>query len=289
MTSLYTDGDLLDAYLTEIAVYPLLTGAQEVELAQRIGAGDEAARETLILANLRLVVDVAKRYTGQGAALLDLIQCGNIGLMRAVDKYDWRRGWRFSTMAHDWIQQAITRGIEQQSRAIRAPSYVWIAHRKVRRVRQALAIELGHEPNAVEMLASGHVTVKDLANAAMMPMHPDSLDAPAPGFAFSDEPIELADQILDDAADVEDVALMASGYEELDALCRDALSPREYQAMTLYAAALDRDEQITTGRVGQQMGVTREAVRMILRRARPKIQRAGLRPDGTIERGERSA
>ena len=138
-----TEVDAITAYLREIGRVPMLSHAQEIDLAKRIEAGDKEAVQRFVLANLRLVVSIAKRYVGRGLSLLDLIQEGNIGLMRAVQRYDWRRGHRFSTHATWWIRQAISRAVADKGRAIRLPVYVNTALNRVRRERQRLVQELG--------------------------------------------------------------------------------------------------------------------------------------------------
>src|SRR5262249_5201681 len=143
--------DAITAYLREIGRVPMLSHAQEIDLAQRIEAGDKEAVQQFVLANLRLVVSIAKRYVGRGLSLLDLIQEGNIGLMRAVQRYDWRRGHRFSTHATWWIRQAISRAVADKGRAIRLPVYVNTALNRVRRERQRLVQELGRDPTEQEL------------------------------------------------------------------------------------------------------------------------------------------
>src|SRR5437588_513813 len=152
--------DLVQTYLREIGNVRLLTTAQEIELAKRVEAGDDTAIQEFVLANLRLVVSVAKKYLGRGLTLLDLIQEGNIGLMRAVHKYDWRRGYKFSTYAVWWIRQAITRALADKSRTIRLPVHMGEALSKLYMVTQRLTNELGREPTEEELaaaLGTGHV------------------------------------------------------------------------------------------------------------------------------------
>ena len=146
------------AYLREIGTVPLLTAEEEVSLAKRIERGDEAARQQLIEANLRLVVSIAKRYVGRGMLFLDLIQEGNLGLMRAVEKYDWRRGYKFSTYATWWIRQAITRGIADQARTIRVPVHMVETINRLIRVRRQLPQELEREPTTEEIALKMEVT-----------------------------------------------------------------------------------------------------------------------------------
>ncbi|HEU5230176.1 MAG TPA: sigma-70 family RNA polymerase sigma factor, partial [Ktedonobacteraceae bacterium] len=145
------ESDAVMTYLREIGRVPMITHEREIELAQRIEAGDRDAMKQFILANLRLVVSIAKRYVGRGLTLLDLIQEGNIGLIRAVQRYDWRRGHRFSTHATWWIRQAISRAVADKGRTIRLPVYVNTALNRIRRERQRLLQELGREPTEIEL------------------------------------------------------------------------------------------------------------------------------------------
>src|SRR3954447_16649335 len=154
----YRDHDPVRAYLREIVKVPLLTAEQEVSLAKRIERGDAAARRQLIEANLRLVVSIAKRYVGRGMLFLDLIQEGNLGLMRAVEKFDWRRGYKFSTYATWWIRQAITRGIADQARTIRIPLHVVEAMNRLGYVQRQLTQTLGRDPSVEELAASSELS-----------------------------------------------------------------------------------------------------------------------------------
>jgi RNA polymerase primary sigma factor len=157
--------DATGQFLDEIGRYDLLTAAEEVELAQRIEAGDEVARERMINANLRLVVFVAKRYQGQGLSLLDLIQEGILGLIRAVEKFDWRKGFKFSTYATWWIRQAIQRGLQNRARTIRIPAHVLDRERKIEKVESQLAERLEREPDDEEVAEAAGLTLVQLQEA----------------------------------------------------------------------------------------------------------------------------
>jgi len=173
-----TEVDAITAYLREIGRVPMLSHAQEIDLAQRIEAGDKDAVQQFVLANLRLVVSIAKRYVGRGLSLLDLIQEGNIGLMRAVQRYDWRRGHRFSTHATWWIRQAISRAVADKGRAIRLPVYVNTALNRVRRERQRLVQELGRDPTEQELADVLGMDVERLHELEAAPGTPISLELP---------------------------------------------------------------------------------------------------------------
>src|ERR687898_189040 len=154
--------DSLQLFLNEMGRYPLLTAAEEVELAKRIERGDEEAKNRMINSNLRLVVSIAKKYQGHGLPLLDLIQEGIIGLIRAVEKFDWRRGYKFSTYATWWIRQAVQRGVANKSRAIRVPVHVLDRERRLARVEGELATKLGREPTDEEVIAEAGITETEL-------------------------------------------------------------------------------------------------------------------------------
>ena len=170
--------DPVRAYLREIGRVPLLTAAEEIALAKRIERNDPAARRQLIEANLRLVVSVAKRYVGRGMLFLDLIQEGNIGLMRAVEKYDWRRGYKFSTYATWWIRQAITRGIADQARTIRVPVHMVETINKLHRIQRQLMQELEREPTPEELAVVMETTPERIVQILKIAQEPVSLETP---------------------------------------------------------------------------------------------------------------
>jgi RNA polymerase primary sigma factor len=181
----YSNGDLATAtvdslrlFLNEIGRYPLLTAVEEVELAKRIERGDRAAKEQMINSNLRLVVSIAKRYQGHGLSLLDLIQEGVLGLIRAVEKFDWRRGFKFSTYATWWIRQAVQRGVQNRSRTIRVPVHVAEIERRAARTESELAVKLGRIPSQEEVAAAAKIPVDKILQAREAVRMLTSLDRP---------------------------------------------------------------------------------------------------------------
>src|SRR5919108_65922 len=194
----YTNGSLaaatadsLQLFLNEIAQFPLLTAAEEVELAKRIERGDSEAKERMINSNLRLVVSIAKKYQGHGLSLLDLIQEGIIGLIRAVEKFDWRRGYKFSTYATWWIRQAVQRGVGNKARTIRVPVHVLDRERKLARIERKLAARLGREPTDDELIAAAGITESELQQLREAARTVTSLDKPV----GEDEGGELGDLV----------------------------------------------------------------------------------------------
>src|SRR5579859_4792235 len=222
--------DTITAYLREIGRVPMLSHAQEIDLAKRIEAGDKEAVQQFVLANLRLVVSIAKRYVGRGLSLLDLIQEGNIGLMRAVQRYDWRRGHRFSTHATWWIRQAISRAVADKGRAIRLPVYVNTALNRVRRERQRLIQELGRDPTEQELADALGMDVERLHELEAAPGTPISLELPV----GEDEEQELGDVLADETStSPEEAAAMHTLKEEVREVLEDVLTPREQLVLEL--------------------------------------------------------
>jgi RNA polymerase primary sigma factor len=173
-----TTTDALQLFLNEIRRYPLLTATEEVELAKRVERGDPEAKERMINSNLRLVVSIAKRYQGQELSLLDLIQEGIFGLIRAVEKFDWRRGYKFSTYATFWIRQAIQRGVANKSRTIRIPVHIGQRERKIARAQRELAMTLGREPSDEEVAATTELPLEEIQEVADVARTITSLDRP---------------------------------------------------------------------------------------------------------------
>jgi RNA polymerase primary sigma factor len=261
--------DAIWHYLRDIRDIPLLTAAQEVELAQRIEAGDEAALQRFTLANLRLVVNMAKRYVGRGLSLIDLIQEGNLGLMRAVQKFDWRRGFKFSTYATWWIRQAITRAIADKGRTIRLPVHVGEAIGKLHAAQQRLTQELGREPTEAEIgadLGVDAVRVQELRQAAW---YPSSLDQPL----GEDEDTRVADLVADQAdpgpADIIQERLLK---QEAQRMLAETLTEREQVVLQL-RFGLGNGHVYPLEKIGQRMGLTRERVRQIEKEALRKLRR----------------
>ena len=261
----------LAAYLQNIRPVALLTAAEEIELAQRIEAGDEAARKHFILANLRLVVNIAKRYQGRGMSLLDLIQEGNIGLMRAVEKFDWHRGYRFSTYATWWIRQAVTRALAERSRTIRLPINVGHTMGKVRATTEQLAQRLGRDPTDEEVAAELGFTLDEFEDLLFRTAPPVSLETPV----GEDESDTLEDLVPDEhAAAPEDQVLRSALTEQTSAVLAETLTNRQHLVLQL-RFGLDNTTPYPLERIGEQLGVTRERVRQIedeaLRRLRGSI------------------
>jgi RNA polymerase primary sigma factor len=258
--------DSVRLYLREIRTARLLTAAEEVELARRIEAGDQRAVDRMIRSNLRLVVSIAKKYTGRGLSLLDLIQEGNVGLMRAVERYDWRKGFRFSTYATWWIRQAITRAIADQARTIRLPVHVHDLLTRYIGVSRRLLQELGRPPEVAEVAEAMGIPAERLAELLRAAERPVSLETPV----GDGEEDTLADLIGDYSASPEEAAegrlLRAQVNEALQ-----ALTPRERRLLEL-RYGLDGGPYRTLEEIGHEFGVSRERVRQmeaeLLRRLR---------------------
>ena len=264
----YAATDLVQTYLREIGNVRLLTTAQEIELAKRVEAGDDSAIQEFVLANLRLVVSVAKKYLGRGLTLLDLIQEGNIGLMRAVHKYDWRRGYKFSTYAVWWIRQAITRAIADKSRTIRLPVHMGEALSKMYGVTQRLTNELGREPTDEELADALGAGAEDVQQAIKATRTPISLEMPV----GDEEEGELGDFIVDE----HDKAPDERAYErilkdETRQILEETLTPRERLVLQL-RFGLGDGHVYPLEKIGETMGITRERVRQIESQALHKLR-----------------
>ncbi len=260
--------DAITAYLREIGRVPMLSHAQEIDLAKRIEAGDKEAVQQFVLANLRLVVSIAKRYVGRGLSLLDLIQEGNIGLMRAVQRYDWRRGHRFSTHATWWIRQAISRAVADKGRAIRLPVYVNTALNRVRRERQRLVQEWGREPTEQELADALSMDVDRLHELEAAPGTPISLELPV----GEDEEQELGDVLADEAStSPEEAATVRTMKQEVQEVLEDVLTSRERLVLQL-RFGLGNGHTYPLEQVGRQLGITRERVRQIEAGALAKLR-----------------
>jgi RNA polymerase primary sigma factor len=260
----YANGDLAEAttdslqlFLNEISRYPLLTAAQEVELAKRIERGDAEAKETMINSNLRLVVSIAKRYQGHGLSLLDLIQEGILGLIRAVEKFDWRRGFKFSTYATWWIRQAVQRGVANKSRTIRIPVHVADLERKLARAERELVAKLGREPSDAELAKAAGISEAEIDDVREVFRSVTSLDRPV----GDNGDAALGDLIADDAAGPEAEITVRLGEAALGTAL-ERLSEREREVLQL-RYGLAGGEPLSLGRIGEQLGLTRERVRQI--------------------------
>jgi len=259
--------DPVRLYFHEMGKVPLLTGVEEVALARRIERGDAAARRKLIESNLRLVVSIAKRHAGRGMPLLDLIQEGNLGLMRAVEKFDYRRGFKFSTYATWWIRQAITRALADQSRTIRVPVHMVENIQTYVRVQRLLIQEIGREPVPEEIAAEMGVTVAKIREIQRISQEPASLHQQVGDEGDS----QLGDFVEDtkSAAPVEEVAEIVQ-HEEIMAVL-GLLSRRERTVLRL-RFGLDDGRPRTLEEVGQVFGVTRERIRQIEARTLAKLK-----------------
>jgi len=254
-------------YLREIGRVPMITHEREIELAKRIEMGDRDAMKQFILANLRLVVSIAKRYVGRGLTLLDLIQEGNIGLIRAVQRYDWRRGHRFSTHATWWIRQAISRAVADKGRTIRLPVYVNTALNRIRRERQRLLQELGREPTSEEIAKRMDIPVAKVRKVLKIAQEPISLETPI----GEEEDSHLGDFIEDRAVVSPAEAVINVNLKDQTGQVLRTLTPREEKVIKMRFGLEDGSEH-TLEEVGQSFAVTRERIRQIEAKALRKLR-----------------
>ena len=271
--------DAVRSYLKSIGRVKLLTKEDEVRLAKRIEMNDMSAKNALIEANLRLVVSIAKRYTGRGLTLLDLIQEGNLGLIRAVEKFDWRRGFKFSTYATWWIRQGITRALADQSRTIRIPVHMVERMNRVQRVRRSLLQKNGREPTAEEIAAQVEMSADQVDEILELGKEPVSLETPV-GAGEGDA--RLADFIEDEQHDAPlEVVSNALRDADLEQALR-TLQWRERRVLEL-RYGLSSEEPMTLEAIGSEVGVTRERVRQIESRTLAKLKnsREGKRLEDT--------
>jgi RNA polymerase primary sigma factor len=254
-------------YLREIGKIPLLTPEEEVELAKRIEAGDLEAKKKLMAANLRLVVSIAKKYIGRGMLFLDLIQEGNLGLSRAVEKFDYRKGFKFSTYATWWIRQAITRAIADQARTIRIPVHMVETINKLIRVSRQLVQKLGREPTAEEIAKEMGIDAERVAEIQRIAQEPVSLETPI----GEEEDSQLGDFLEDkELLSPDDAAANQLLREELENMI-DELAPREREVLRL-RFGLEDGHPYTLEEVGRRFGVTRERIRQIEAKALRKLR-----------------
>ena len=259
--------DPVRMYLKEIGNVPLLTTEQEVELAKRVEAGDEEAKKQLTEANLRLVVSIAKKYVGRGMPFLDLIQEGNMGLMKAVDKFDYTKGYKFSTYATWWIRQAINRGIADTGRTIRVPVHMVETINKTLRMTRTLLQELGREPTPEEVAERLNVSVSRVREVLKISRDPVSLDTPI----GEEDDSHLGDFIEDDSAlSPADSAAFSMLRAEL-ATALESLTDRERQVVKL-RFGLEDGRARTLEEVGKEFNVTRERIRQIEAKALRKLR-----------------
>ena len=259
--------DPVRMYLKEIGKVPLLSADEEVELAKRMAEGDEDAKKRLAEANLRLVVSIAKRYVGRGVLFLDLIQEGNLGLIKAVEKFDYHKGFKFSTYATWWIRQAITRAIADQARTIRIPVHMVETINKLIRVSRQLLQELGREPTPEEIAAELDMPVERVREILKISQEPVSLETPI----GEEEDSHLGDFIQDDNVPVPaEAAAQTLLKEQLDEVL-DTLTEREQKVLRL-RFGMDDGRARTLEEVGKEFDVTRERIRQIEAKALRKLR-----------------
>ena len=267
MADTFSTDDPVRMYLKEIGKVPLLTPEEEQDLAKRMAEGDEEAKRRMAEANLRLVVSIAKRYVGRGMLFLDLIQEGNLGLIKAVEKFDYTKGYKFSTYATWWIRQAITRAIADQARTIRIPVHMVEMINKVIRVSRQLLQELGHDPSAEEIAAEMNMPVDKVRDILKIAQEPVSLETPI----GEEEDSHLGDFIPDeDASEPSEAASFSLLKEQLMEVL-DTLTPREKKVLELRFGIVDGRTR-TLEEVGKEFNVTRERIRQIEAKALRKLR-----------------
>ena len=259
--------DPIREYLKEIGSIALLTPEEESDLARRKSEGDVEAGRKLVEANLRLVVSIAKRYTGRGMSFLDLVQEGNLGLMKAVEKFDYAKGYRLSTYATWWVKQSITRSLADQSRTIRLPVHMVEAVNKIRRAQRSLSVKLGREPSMEEVAEEVNMSGKRVAELIQASGDTVSLETPV----GDEEGSNLGDFVADDAnASTEDKAESFLLREEIDSMLQ-GLNPREREVIIL-RFGLETGHPLTLEEVGKRFNVTRERIRQIETAALRKLR-----------------
>ena len=267
MVDSYSTDDPVRMYLKEIGKVSLLTQEEEIELAVRMSQGDEEAKRRMAEANLRLVVSIAKRYVGRGMLFLDLSQEGNLGLIKAVEKFDYTKGYKFSTYATWWIRQAITRAIADQARTIRIPVHMVETINKVIRVSRQLLQELGHDPSAEEIAAEMNIPVEKVRDILKIAQEPVSLETPI----GEEEDSHLGDFIPDeDASEPSEAASFSLLKEQLMSVLA-TLTPREEKVLRLRFGIEDGRTR-TLEEVGKEFNVTRERIRQIEAKALRKLR-----------------
>ena len=267
MADSYSTDDPVRMYLKEIGKVSLLTQEEEIELAARMSQGDEEAKRRMAEANLRLVVSIAKRYVGRGMLFLDLIQEGNLGLIKAVEKFDYTKGYKFSTYATWWIRQAITRAIADQARTIRIPVHMVETINKVIRVSRQLLQELGHDPSAEEIAAEMNIPVEKVRDILKIAQEPVSLETPI----GEEEDSHLGDFIPEeDASEPSEAASFSLLKEQLMSVLA-TLTPREEKVLRLRFGIEDGRTR-TLEEVGKEFNVTRERIRQIEAKALRKLR-----------------
>src|SRR5438128_4221379 len=271
--STYVNGDLavattdaLQLFLNEAGRYKLLTASEEIELAKRIERGDKEAKDLMINSNLRLVVSIAKKYQGHGISLLDLIQEGIIGLIRAVEKFDWRRGYKFSTYATWWIRQAVQRGVANKSRTIRIPVHIVEREQKIARAERELTLKLERPPTDEEVARTAKLSLKHVREVRAAARAVASLDKPL----GEESDTAFGDIVATDKSDVEEEVVVGLSERLLRAAV-SRLPDREQQVIKLrFGLGGDRDPK-SLEQIGREMGLTRERVRQIETKALERL------------------
>ncbi len=267
MADTFSADDPVRMYLKEIGKVALLTPEEEVALAARMAEGDQDAKRRMAEANLRLVVSIAKRYVGRGMLFLDLIQEGNLGLIKAVDKFDYTKGYKFSTYATWWIRQAITRAIADQARTIRIPVHMVETINKVIRVSRQLLQELGHDPSAEEIAEEMNMPADKVQDILKIAQEPVSLETPI----GEEEDSHLGDFIEDEGASEPSEAASFTLLKEQLMSVLDTLTPREKKVLELRFGMIDGRTR-TLEEVGKEFQVTRERIRQIEAKALRKLR-----------------
>jgi RNA polymerase primary sigma factor len=261
--------DSVKIYLQQIGRVKLLTTEEEVDLAKRIAEGDERAKTQLVKANLRLVVSIAKKYIGRGLSFLDLIQEGNLGLIRAAEKFDYKRGFKFSTYATWWIQQSITRGIADKSRTIRLPVHMIETIGRLKKVTRDMSHELGRTPTKEELSGRMGISLAKLRLVLKATQSTISLETP---LHTKDEASKIGDFLVDESIESPDSKVSQENLsEELEKIL-DSLRPRERDVLKLRFGLNDGNKR-TLEEIGQLFGVSRERVRQIETRALNKLRK----------------
>lgn len=267
MSDLMSVNDPVRMYLKEIGKISLLTGDEELEVAKRLSEGDEQAHKTMVEANLRLVVSIAKRYVGRGLPFLDLIQEGNLGLIKAVDKFDYTKGYKFSTYATWWIRQAISRAIADHARTIRIPVHMVETINRVSRASHELVQDLGRDPTSTEIADKLNLPVEKVEEIMRVAQEPISLETPV----GEEDDSHLGDFIQDeDASEPADAASYAMLREQLAGVLK-TLTPREEKVLCLRYGLID-GKMHTLEEVGEEFDVTRERIRQIEAKALRKLR-----------------
>jgi RNA polymerase primary sigma factor len=260
--------DSLQLFLNEAGRYPLLTAAEEVELAKLIERGDARAKDKMINSNLRLVVSIAKKYQGHGLSLLDLIQEGIIGLIRAVEKFDWRRGYKFSTYATWWIRQAVQRGVANKSRTIRIPVHIVEREQKIARAERELSLKLERPPTEDEVAKTAKLSLKHVREVRRAARAVASLDKPL----GNDSDTAFGDIVATDRADVEEEVVVGLSEHALRGAV-EKLPDRDKQVIKLRYGIDGDSDPMSLEQIGREIGLTRERVRQIETQALERLAR----------------